>query len=88
MTRRNFGLSHIVPRDSSRATSPGLRARLLYSVKAAVQRLNHSLGKADRSAQAVHIQCIYMGRVLFAAHEGNTYSRLAQKSSPNQGDNR
>jgi hypothetical protein len=71
---RNFGLSHVIPRESSRAQLPGLRARLLYSVKAAFQRLYDRLSQAHGAASAVHVQCIYMGRVIFHVGECRTYA--------------
>lgn len=85
MARRNFGLSHVSPRASSRAQLPGLTARLLYSVERALQGVHHGFSKRERpTGQQIAVDVIYMGRVIFHVGDHDMYARV--KSSQKIGE--
>lgn len=66
---RNFGSPSCFSARTLPRKLPGLRARLFYSVERLLQSAPYSLSKAHSAASSVHVQCVYMGRVLFHVGE-------------------
>jgi hypothetical protein len=82
--KRNFGLSHFSRRElsSSAKLAPGANAGAsFFTWKAAAKRLYHGFSQAQASARAVHIECVYMGRVLFV-HDMKICTQALSPSHP------